>query len=82
MKNLELEDDTDITDAIGRTLLTNNLEEKMNKVNFQDVTFMSLSLGAFSGATTYLVAHDYPVAGGLFMIGIVLTYLYHKLGNA
>ncbi len=53
----------------------------MNKVNGTDVTLLSMALADFGAVTTYLVNHDYPVAGGLFVVGILLVYLYHKLGT-
>ena len=54
----------------------------MNKVNAIDVTFMSLALADFTASATYLVNHDYPVAAGLVVLGVLLVYLYHKFGNA
>ena len=54
----------------------------MNPVNGTDVTFMSLALADFMAAATSLSAHDYPVAGGLVVIGVVLVYLYHKFGTS
>ncbi len=74
------DDEHDITEKVGE-LLVNNEVKSMNKVNAQDVTFLSLSLGSFSAATTFLVSHDFPVAGGLFFMGIVLVYIYHKIGS-
>lgn len=56
-------------------------DKTMNQVSKSDVTFLSLALADFTATTTFLVAHDYPVAGGLFVIGIVLVYFYHKFGN-
>lgn len=53
----------------------------MNNVNVTDVTLMTLALGALGGVTPALMSHDYPVAGGLLVLGVVLTYLYHKLGS-
>lgn len=53
----------------------------MNQVSGTDVTLLSLSLAAFTGATTALVAHDYYVAGGMMAMGVLLTYLYHKFGS-
>lgn len=55
--------------------------KNMNKVSATDVTFMSLALIDFGTATTYLVAHDYAVSGGFVAIGILLVYLYHKIGS-
>lgn len=54
----------------------------MNPVNAVDVTFMSLALGDFSAAAAALTSHDYPVAGGLLVLGIALVYLYHKFGSS
>ena len=54
----------------------------MNKVSLTDVTFMSLALGDFTAAATYLVNHDYPVAGGLMILGVILVFLYHKFGSS
>lgn len=53
----------------------------MNKVNSTDVTFLSLALGDFAVAAQQLVSHDYYTAGGLAVLGVVLVYLYHKLGS-
>ncbi len=53
----------------------------MNNVNPTDVTLLTLAMGALSGSIATLTQHDYPVAGGLLVIGIVLIYLYHKLGS-
>lgn len=72
----------DITDDIGRLLLENkNNQNTMNQVSATDVTLMSLAMSDFALVTTHLLAHDYPVAGGLFVIGIVFVYLYHKFGS-
>jgi len=54
----------------------------MNKnVSLSDVTFLSLALGDFALAADILVKHDYYVAGGLAVLGVVLVYLYHKFGS-
>lgn len=53
----------------------------MNQVNGVDVTFMSLALADFTGVSTALIAHDYTVAGGLFVVGVGLVYLYHRFGS-
>lgn len=53
-----------------------------NKVNTTDVTLMTLALADFGSAAAALMAHDYYVAGGLAVIGIILVYLYHKFGSA
>lgn len=69
-------------DDFNEVVFNNLMENKnMNNVNLVDVTFLSLALADFGAATTYLVAHDYPVAAGLVVIGIVLVYLYHKFGS-
>lgn len=57
-----------------------NLNNNM-PVNSTDVTLMSLAMADFTAATAQLVAHDYYVAGGLAVIGVVLVYLYHKFGS-
>ncbi len=54
----------------------------MNNVSVSDVTFMSLALADFMAASTNLTNHDYPVAGGLVVLGVVLVYLYHKFGTS
>lgn len=54
----------------------------MNKVNLTDVTFMSLAIADFTAATAFLTDHDYPVAVGLVVLGVLLVYLYHKFGSA
>lgn len=46
-----------------------------------DVTFMSLALADFSGAAVALGQHDYYVAGGLAVLGVILVTLYHKFGS-
>lgn len=53
----------------------------MNNVSASDVTLMTLAFGALGGVTPALTAHDYPVAGGLVVLGVVLVYLYHKFGS-
>ena len=53
----------------------------MNPVNTTNVTLLSLAIAAFSSAGTTLSAHDYYVAGGLTVIGVILVYLYHKYGG-
>ena len=53
----------------------------MNQVNPTDVTFMSLSLADFALAGQQLMVHDYYVAAGLTVLGVILVYLYHKFGN-
>lgn len=83
MKNLgnKIYEEMNFEEVVSNYKLLDQLKN-MNKVDIQDVSFMSLALGAFSGATTYLVGHDYPVAAGLFVAGIVLIYIYHKLGSS
>jgi hypothetical protein len=54
----------------------------MNNVNGTDVTLLSLSMTAFSGAMAALAAHDYIVAAGSFVGGVAFTYLYHKFGSS
>jgi len=54
----------------------------MNNVSSTDVTLMSLALGFFASAASTLAQHDYYVAGGLAVLGIVLVYCYHKFGSA
>lgn len=71
----------DITDVVG-DLIANNAKKRMNKVSVSDVTLMTLSLGSFAGVAPALSAHDYPVATGLLVLGVVLIYLYHKMGSA
>ena len=58
-----------------------NLDNKMNTVSTTDVTLFSLSLADFALASQQLVAHDYFVAGGLAVLGVVLVVLYHKFGS-
>ena len=58
-----------------------NENNKMNTTNKTDLTFMSLAMADFALAGTQLVAHDYYVAGGLVIVGVVLVYLYHKFGS-
>lgn len=53
----------------------------MNNVNAVDVTLMTLAMADFAGATEKLVNHDYIVAGGMTLIGVILIYLYHKFGS-
>lgn len=53
----------------------------MNGVNATDVTFLSLALADFTAVASYLTQHDYYVAGGLTLLGIILVYLYHKFGS-
>lgn len=53
----------------------------MNQVSTTDVTFMSLSLADFGAAAAALNGHDYYVAGGLVILGVVLVYMYHKFGS-
>jgi hypothetical protein len=54
----------------------------MNQVSSTDVTIMSLALAAFSGAGSALTAHDWYVAGGSVILGVLLVYVYHKIGSA
>ncbi len=54
----------------------------MNPVNTTDVTLLSLSIADFVAAGVTLQAHDYYVSGGLTVLGVVLTYLYHKYGSS
>jgi hypothetical protein len=53
----------------------------MNKVSATDVTFITLAMADFGAAADFLIKHDYYVAGGLLVLGIVLNYLYHKYGT-
>lgn len=71
----------EFNEVVGDNIISKNFKT-MNKVDVKDVTFLTLALADFAGATTYLVAHDFAVAGGLFAAGIVLVYLYHKFGTA
>ncbi len=71
----------DITEKVGDSLLNNSNKNTMNKVDKVDVALMSLALADFTAAGTALIAHDYFVASGLFVGGIILTYLYHKYGS-
>ena len=66
----------DISDIMERGIISNN-NKTMNNVT-TDVTFLSLALGDFSVATTQLINHDYYVAGGLALLGVLLVYMYHK----
>ena len=52
-----------------------------NVVSPTDVTYMSMALAAFGAATAALSAHDYIVAGGMAIIGIIFVYLYHSFGS-
>lgn len=52
-----------------------------NPVSSQDVTYLSMSMASFAGAAAALSAHDYIVAGGSAVLGILLTYLYHRFGS-
>ncbi len=75
--------DPDVWEEMVEIELANKfINENMNQVSPSDVTLLSLALADFTATTTFLVAHDYPVAGGLFVIGIVLIYLYHKFGSS
>ena len=59
----------------------NDKNMEMKKVSASDVTLMSLSFLAFGEVFNFLRVHDFPVAGGMFVLGVVLVYLYHKSGN-
>ncbi len=72
--------DDEFNEIIGSKLLQDNLNNKMNNVQ-TDVTFMSLALADFALAGTQLVAHDYYVAGGLAVLGVLLVACYHKFGT-
>ncbi len=52
-----------------------------NPVSSQDVTYLSMSMASFAAAAASLSAKDYVVAGGMLVLGIVLTYLYHRFGS-
>lgn len=52
-----------------------------NPVSSQDVTYLSMSMASFAGAAAALSAHDYIVAAGSVVLGILLTYLYHRFGS-
>lgn len=53
----------------------------MNQVNITDVSLLTLATGALSGVVPALSAHDYLVSGGLFVVGLVFMYCYHKFGS-
>ena len=43
-----------------------------------NMTFLSLAVASFVGVTPALQAHDYPVAGSLVILGLVMFFLYEK----
>ena len=53
----------------------------MNPVSTTNVTLLSLALADFALAGSSLTSHDYYVAGGLTVLGVILVYLYHKFGG-
>jgi len=53
----------------------------MNKVSAIDVSLLTLSMADFAAVTDNLIKHDYVVAGGLLVLGVILNYLYHKYGS-
>ncbi len=53
----------------------------MNPVNATDVTLLTLAMADFTLLTDYLVKHDYAVAGGLLVVGVIFNYLYHRYGS-
>ena len=59
----------------------NKLNKMTNQTNATDITFMSLAMADFGGAASTLANHDYYVAAGLVVLGVVLVYLYHKYGS-
>lgn len=69
----------DLTEKVGDYQL--NHKNNMNDVSVTDVTLMSLAIGDFSTAASFLGKHDFVVAGGLVVIGIILVYLYHRMGS-
>ena len=69
----------EFNEVVGNLII--NKENFMGNVNKTDVTLFSLALADFSLVTTHLVNHDYYVAGGLLVVGVVLAYLYHKFGS-
>lgn len=62
----------------GETSIISYIKNKIMNAITSNVTLMTLSIGAFMGVTPALASHDYYVAGGLAILGIVLVYLYHK----
>lgn len=44
-----------------------------------NVTLFSLAVASFIGVTPALQAHDYIVAGGLTILGIIMVYIYHLI---
>lgn len=43
-----------------------------------NVTFLSLAIASFVGVAPALQAHDFIVAGGLALLGIILVFVYEK----
>jgi VIT1/CCC1 family predicted Fe2+/Mn2+ transporter len=50
----------------------------MNNNLTSNVTFLSLAMGSFVGVMPALQAHDYIVAGGLALLGVILVFIYEK----
>lgn len=69
-------------EVVGTQKLLKELKNYMNNVNSTDVTLFTLAIAALGAVAPALSAHDYPVAGGLAILGVILVYLYHKFGSA
>ena len=52
-----------------------------NQVSPTDVTYLALSMAAFAAASTALSSHDYWVAAGSAILGVLFTYFYHLFGT-
>ncbi len=72
----------DLTEVTGSKLLQDNLEKDMNNVNGTDVTLLSLATGSFGLVGSSLLTHDFPVAIGLTVLGVILVYCYHRFGSS
>ena len=69
-------------EIVVSSLLSEELKKDMkDKINYTDVTFLSLAIADFGLASNALIARDFPVAGGLAFLGVVLVILYHRFGS-
>lgn len=50
--------------------------QEMNTTS--NVTFLTLAIGSLSGVIASLQVHDYSVAIGMFIFGIVMVFVYEK----
>ncbi len=65
------------TEAVGSELLANQFKDKkMNTVS--NITFLTLAIGSLGGVVASLQAHDYIVAGGMLVFGLIMVWVYEK----